>query len=110
MSRIETPPPTRVFFSVGEPSGDLHGANLIRALRASDPTIEIQGMGGPKMEAAGMQVIEDLTRLAVMGIVHVLLNLRHFWIALRRVSKSLDQRQPMKRMNFGSCPTRYVYV
>lgn len=94
MSRIETPPPTRIFFSVGEPSGDLHGANLIQALRASDPAIEIRGMGGPKMEAAGMQAIEDLTRLAVMGIVHVLLNLRHFWIALRRVSKSLDQWQP----------------
>ena len=37
----------RIFFSVGEPSGDLHGANLIRALQARRPDVECVGYGGP---------------------------------------------------------------
>ena len=56
----------RVFFSVGEPSGDLHGANLIRELREVDPGIECVGYGGPKMAAAGCDLYEDLTELSFM--------------------------------------------
>ena len=41
-----------LFFSAGEPSGDLHGSNLIRALKRHDPTIQITGFGGPKMAVA----------------------------------------------------------
>ena len=40
--------PLKIFFSVGEPSGDLHGANLIRALRAPRPDVECVGYGGPE--------------------------------------------------------------
>ncbi len=84
----------RIFFSVGEPSGDLHGANLIAALRRCDPTVECRVMGGPKMEAAGMAVVEDLTRLAVMGIVQVVLRVHLFWKALRRVDAELGRWRP----------------
>ena len=38
----------KLFLSAGEPSGDLHGANLIRALLARDPTTHIIGFGGPQ--------------------------------------------------------------
>ena len=38
----------RIFISAGEPSGDLHGANLIEALRARLPEVEFVGFGGPK--------------------------------------------------------------
>ena len=43
----------KIFFSVGEPSGDLHAANLIRAIRARRPDARAVGYGGPKMAAAG---------------------------------------------------------
>ena len=43
----------KIFFSVGEPSGDLHGANLIRELRRRRPDCEFVGYGGPRMAAAG---------------------------------------------------------
>jgi len=66
----------RIFFSVGEPSGDLHGANLISRLREKSPEIECVGYGGPKMAAAGCDLHTDLTRLAVMGIIPALLVLR----------------------------------
>lgn len=68
----------RIFFSVGEPSGDLHGANLIRALQARRPDVECVGFGGPRMAAAGCRLHTDLTALAVMGIVRVLTNLHKF--------------------------------
>lgn len=59
----------RLFFSAGEPSGDLHGANLIRALRARSPDMEIGGFGGPKMASAGADLLFPLTDLALMGLV-----------------------------------------
>ena len=43
----------KIFFSAGEPSGDLHGANLIRQLREIDPELEAVGYGGPVMAVAG---------------------------------------------------------
>jgi lipid-A-disaccharide synthase len=58
----------KLFFSAGEPSGDLHGANLIHTLRSRDPNISITGFGGPKMTAAGAELLYPLTELAVMGI------------------------------------------
>ncbi|TWU21942.1 lipid-A-disaccharide synthase [Bythopirellula polymerisocia] len=68
----------QIFFSVGEPSGDLHGANLIRALRERDPDCEFVGYGGPKMAAAGCHLHADLTQLAVMWVAQVILNYGKF--------------------------------
>ena len=69
----------RIFFSVGEPSGDLHGSNLIRHLQAANPNFEFVGFGGPKMEAAGCELIYDLTQMAVMFLSKVIANLRFFF-------------------------------
>jgi lipid-A-disaccharide synthase len=69
----------RIFFSVGEASGDQHAARLIRALRARQPRITCRGFGGPAMRSAGLQSDFDLTKLAVMGIVEVIPKLRQFF-------------------------------
>src|SRR5215813_1911219 len=61
-----------LFISAGEPSGDLHGANLIRELKKLDPTIRLSGFGGERMAAAGCQLIYPLARHSVMGIANVL--------------------------------------
>ena len=42
--------PQTIFFSVGEPSGDLHGSNLIRLLKQQHPDIHVVGFGGPRMQ------------------------------------------------------------
>jgi lipid-A-disaccharide synthase len=68
----------RIFFSVGEPSGDLHGANLIRALRERHPQWEFIGYGGPKMAEADCQLHFDLTQLAVMWLGQALANYHKF--------------------------------
>lgn len=68
----------RIFFSVGEPSGDLHGSNLIRRLKSQDPSLEFVGFGGPKMEEAGCELHYELTTMAVM-FLEALKNIRFFF-------------------------------
>ncbi len=84
----------RIFFSVGEPSGDLHGANLIRELTALRPDIEAVGYGGPRMAQAGCVLHEDLTQWAVMWIARVLLNLHVFLGLLSRADRYFRHHRP----------------
>jgi lipid-A-disaccharide synthase len=67
----------------GEASGDLLGSQLIAALRRLRPQLDFVGIGGPRMEAAGMDVWFPLEKLAVRGYVEVL---KHFFeiVAIRR--------------------------
>lgn len=69
----------RVFISAGEPSGDLHGANLARALQDRIPGLRLIGFGGPKMAAAGVELMYQLTDLAVMWLGRVLVHLPTFF-------------------------------
>jgi lipid-A-disaccharide synthase len=79
----------KLFLSAGEPSGDVHGSNLIRAIISQQPDAQITALGGPLMRAAGAEILYPLTDLAVMGIGPVLLNLRTFYqvgdLAVRHV-------------------------
>lgn len=84
----------KIFFSVGEPSGDLHGANLIRELRRQRPDIECVGFGGPKMAAAGCQLHFDLTSLAVMWIARVIMNILTFFKLLRTADRYFQNEHP----------------
>ena len=84
----------QVFFSVGEPSGDLHGANLIRALRARHGDWEFVGYGGPRMAAAGCQLHADLTQLAVMWIAQVLIHIRKFLQLVARADDYFQTHRP----------------
>jgi lipid-A-disaccharide synthase len=86
--------PPMIFFSVGEPSGDLHGANLIRQLRERCPDIQTVGYGGPKMAEAGCQLHADLTALAVMWVARVLVNLHKFWDLGSRADRFFRHHRP----------------
>ncbi len=59
----------------GEASGDLLGAKLIQALRERCPTLQVEGIGGPAMMAAGCESLFDIERLAVMGLIEPLCRL-----------------------------------
>jgi lipid-A-disaccharide synthase len=84
----------KIFFSAGEPSGDLHGANLIRQLRAREPDIECVGYGGPLMAAAGCELHADLTALAVMWLLRVLLNIHKFLALASRADRYFRHHRP----------------
>ncbi|HZZ71312.1 MAG TPA: lipid-A-disaccharide synthase [Pirellulales bacterium] len=83
-----------IFFSVGEPSGDLHGANLIRELRRRQPDLRCVGYGGPQMESAGCELHADLTKFAVMWFLRVLLNIHKFWGLACRADRYFRHHKP----------------
>ncbi len=86
--------PLTIFFSVGEPSGDVHGANLIRKLRGQRADTRFVGYGGPKMAEAGCQLHADLTALAVMWFARALLNLHKFWDLASRADRYFRHHRP----------------
>jgi lipid-A-disaccharide synthase len=65
----------RIFISAGEPSGDLHGAGVVRALQARYPDAVIDALGGPQMAQAGARVRYPMEGLAAFGVVEVVAKL-----------------------------------
>ncbi len=65
----------KVMISVGEASGDLHGASVANALKNIQPDIKLFGMGGQAMRSAGVDVVHDIADLGVIGFVEVVKNL-----------------------------------
>lgn len=84
----------KLFFSVGEPSGDLHGANLIAELRRKLPGLQARGLGGPRMRAAGCELLKDMSDLAVMGLFPVLAKLPQFLRLKAEAIQTLDADRP----------------
>ena len=66
----------KYFIIAGEASGDLHGANLIKALKKEDPHAEFNAWGGDLMEKAGATILKHYKELAFMGFLVVLQNLK----------------------------------
>jgi len=69
-------PAPRIFVSAGEPSGDLHGAGVVQALRARHPEATIEALGGPRMAAAGAAIRYHMEGLSAFGLVEVVTKLR----------------------------------
>ncbi len=86
--------PLRIFFCAGEPSGDVHAANLIRQLRARCRSFEAVGYGGPRMAAVGCRLHADLTELAVMWFGRALANLHKFWDLAGKADRYFRHHRP----------------
>ncbi len=84
----------RLFLSAGEPSGDLHGANLARALKQLRPDVEILGFGGERLAAAGCRLVYPLCNLAVVGILPVLRSVPTFARILGLARETFRQSRP----------------
>lgn len=85
---------SRVFIVAGESSGDLHGAHLAKELKTLSPRLELTGFGGAEMRAAGVEILEDPTRIAVIGLFEVLRHLSDFKRLFHRAVQILDERRP----------------
>ena len=83
-----------MFLLAGEASGDLHGANLAKALLHKDPSIQLDGWGGPKMNAAGVKLHRELKDLAFMGFVEVIANLPTIQKSFKIIKKYLLENKP----------------
>jgi lipid-A-disaccharide synthase len=82
---------SRVLLLAGETSGDTYGGALAVALRSRLPDVSLLGIGGPRMREAGVELLAELDRLAVMGFAEVLPRLPYFWKLERRLLRTLAQ-------------------
>lgn len=64
----------KILIVCGEPSGDLHAAHLVRELKKLDRSLRFYGVGGERSRTAGVEIIFDITRLALVGIIEVVKN------------------------------------
>lgn len=78
----------------GEASGDLLGSHLIAALKAARPDIHFVGIGGPKMQSAGMEVLFPMEKLAVRGYIEVLRHYREIVGIRRKLRARLLSNRP----------------
>lgn len=83
-----------IFFSVGEPSGDLHAAHLITELRRRRPGLRIAGFGGSAMEKAGCSLEFPLTTMAVMGFSAVFPLLWKFYKLVKQAEAYFKRHKP----------------
>ena len=84
----------KVALVAGEASGDILGSGLMQALRVQHPDIEFIGVGGPLMQAQGLQSFFPMERLAVMGLVEVLGRLRELLKRRKQLVEFLLAEQP----------------
>jgi lipid-A-disaccharide synthase len=83
-----------VLVVAGEISGDLHAGALVEELRTRTADLDIWGVGGDRLRAAGVDLLYDVRQTAVMGFVEVLRHLAFFRAMFRRVLDEADRRRP----------------
>ncbi|MET4082246.1 lipid-A-disaccharide synthase [Pedobacter sp. UYP30] len=84
----------KYFLIAGEASGDLHGANLMKALKAEDSHAEFNYFGGDKMQAQGGQLEKHYREMAFMGFTEVVLNLSTIARNLKFCKAAITAWQP----------------
>ncbi len=84
----------QVLMVAGEASGDLHAANLLRALRTRVPGLEAFGVGGERLRAEGISCVARAEELSVMGLVEVVRELPRLVALARRVRREALARRP----------------
>jgi lipid-A-disaccharide synthase len=85
--------PTPILLSAGEASGDMYSARLALAL-TERADVQLFGMGGPQMRAAGVEIVVDYAEVSVLGITEVLQKLPHLRQAMRRLVDEAQRRRP----------------
>lgn len=84
----------KIMFSAGEASGDMHGANLAKALRELDPGVELLGMGGARMEEAGVNIIYDIKNLGFIGVGEILRKIPFFFRLRDFLIQKMKEEKP----------------
>jgi len=83
-----------IFISAGEASGDAHAARMIDELKMLDNQLKFVGMGGDKMRATGVEILTDIDKMAVVGLVEVLLKYRELNAELTRLKNHITETPP----------------
>lgn len=84
----------KYYLIAGEASGDMHGANLIKAIHQLDPNAEFRGWGGDRMEAVGLHLEKHYRDTAYMGFIEVVKNLRTILKNIEACQNDIEDNQP----------------
>ena len=84
----------KILISAGEASGDIHAAAVTAALKKIDSAIEVFGMGGDALRAAGGEVLFDIKDHGVMGFVEVIKKLPDLFKLRSDFARVMDERKP----------------
>lgn len=84
----------KILIVCGEPSGDLHASNLVKDIRTLDNSVRFFGMGGSLCRRAGVDIVFDISGLALIGLVEVLKNIFTVGRAYRAILKKADAEKP----------------
>jgi len=84
----------KIMFSAGEPSGDVHGESLAKAVLEKCPEAELIGFGGPKMAAAGVRLCSDMREYSIMGVWEVIKNLPRIFALLDKLEAFMKEEKP----------------
>ena len=79
---------------VGEASGDMHGARLVKALSEKDQTLRFFGVAGEQLKQTKLEPLLDVSQIARMGLVELAGSLRSLWQAYRTLGQALRERRP----------------
>ena len=80
--------------STGEASGDLHGASLISAIKRLAPDVEVCGIGGKALQGQGVELLHDVSGLAVTGFIEVFSHLSDIRAAKNAMEQRLKEWRP----------------
>ena len=83
-----------VVIVAGEASGDAHAARLVTELKKLDNSVSFRGMGGDNLRLAGVDIFIDMTDLAVVGIVEVLLKYNFIKAQLNKLKQNITEDPP----------------
>ena len=84
----------KVFIVAGEPSGDIHAAKLVSALKVISPKTKFFGNGGDKMSESGVEIIHHINDLSVMGFIEVIKHLPKLLNILQSTVSSIKNIKP----------------
>jgi len=83
-----------ILIVAGEASGDLHGSQLVRAMKLEQPGLSFYGVGGGKLKEAGVDLWADVADMAVVGLTEVVPKLRMILTVMNRLKKSMRSLKP----------------
>jgi lipid-A-disaccharide synthase len=86
--------PRTIMIVAGETSGDLHGSSLVTAMREIDPGLQFRGIGGRRMQDAGVKLMANAADMAVVGLTEVIVKLNQIRRVLNLMKADLKASKP----------------
>jgi len=86
--------PVDLLIIAGEHSGDEHAARMLSGALAQRPGLRVAALGGPKLRAAGAQLLRDMTKTSVIGFVETLKSLSYFKALFAEILRWIGEYQP----------------